>query len=46
MNNLPSWDTIKAELRAKWWIVVVCALAGAYQGLVFLVPSLPNPFRF
>jgi hypothetical protein len=46
MNNLPSWDVVKNELRAKWYIVVICALAGAYQGLCYLIPALPNIFKF
>ena len=43
---IPNWDTAKSELRQKWWIVLICAIAGVYHGLCFLFPGLPNPFRF
>ena len=46
MNNLPNWDTVKTELKNKWYIVVICAIAGAYQGLCYLIPALPNIFKF
>ena len=46
MNNLPDSDTVKTELKNKWYIVVICAIAGVYQGLCFLFPELPNPFKF
>lgn len=43
---IPNWDTVKSELRRKWWIVVIVALAGIWQGVLLVVPGLPNPFRF
>ena len=46
MSKIPSWDMVKAEVKDKWYIVLLCMLAGLYQGLVLLFPGLPNPFKF
>lgn len=43
---IPDWTTVKSELAKKWWIILICAVAGIYQGLLFVFPSLPNPFKF
>ena len=43
---IPNWDTVKSELRQKWWMVLICALSGAYQGLCYIFPALPNIFKF